>query len=92
MARAKSPRPTNPTEKQVITMPESTPVPQIKKTPSPVSTMSGSAPAIDLESKIRQRAYAFYEERGYLPGFEEEDWLKAEREVLAGAGDRNKTA
>jgi len=54
--------------------------------------MSGSAPAIDLESKIRQRAYAFYEERGYLPGFEEEDWLKAEREVVAGAGDRNKTA
>lgn len=36
-----------------------------------------------LEEQIRQRAYELYEQRGRTPGFEEQDWLTAEREVLA---------
>ena len=36
-----------------------------------------------LEEEIRQRAYELYEQRGRTPGFEEQDWLTAEREVLA---------
>jgi len=37
----------------------------------------------DLESAIRVRAYELYAQRGYIAGYEEEDWLTAEREVLA---------
>jgi Protein of unknown function (DUF2934) len=38
---------------------------------------------INLEDEIRRRAYQIYEERGCTPGDEHEDWLRAEREVLA---------
>ena len=34
-----------------------------------------------LEAAIRQRAQELYEQRGRLPGFEVEDWLRAEAEV-----------
>jgi len=39
--------------------------------------------AANLEDEIRIRAYQLYEERGYLPGHEDEDWLVAEREILS---------
>jgi hypothetical protein len=38
---------------------------------------------INLEDEIRRRAYEIFEERGSVPGNEHEDWLRAEREVLA---------
>jgi len=38
---------------------------------------------INLEDEIRRRAYQIYEERGRTPGDQHEDWLRAEREVLA---------
>jgi hypothetical protein len=38
---------------------------------------------IDLESEIRQRAYELYELRGRMPGHESEDWIVAEREIIA---------
>ncbi len=91
MAR-KSPRPSNATDKQIITMPETTPVPQIKRSPSPVSAISGNSSTADVEAKIRQRAYELYAERGYLPGYEEEDWLKAEREIVNRSGVRQQSA
>ena len=37
----------------------------------------------DLEAAIRQRAYELYETRGRQDGLHNEDWLQAEREVLA---------
>jgi len=37
---------------------------------------------INLEEEIRRRAYQLYEERGCLPGHENDDWLVAEREIL----------
>jgi len=40
----------------------------------------------DLESEIRRRAYELYEERGRMPGHEDEDWAVAEREVTARYG------
>jgi DUF2934 family protein len=40
------------------------------------------APQATIESEIRQRAYELYEQRGRLPGLENQDWLDAEREVL----------
>jgi hypothetical protein len=91
MAR-KSPRPTTSTDKQVITMSETRPVPQIKKSPSPVSTISANSSVQDVEAKIRQRAYELYEQRGYTPGFDQEDWFKAEREVAGRLNHRQQSA
>lgn len=42
----------------------------------------GAIPA-EVESEIRRRAYELYEKRGCEPGHEHEDWVVAEREVLA---------
>jgi hypothetical protein len=36
-----------------------------------------------LQEEIRQRAHQLYEERGREPGYAEQDWLRAEAEVLA---------
>jgi hypothetical protein len=58
--------------KQVATMPAVNP-PEPKKNSS----------TTELEVEIRRRAYELYEQRGYTPGHENEDWLVAEREVLA---------
>jgi hypothetical protein len=77
MAKAKSPRTTQTTNKQVLTMPEAGSVPLARKT-APVNNSS-----IDLDAKIRERAYQLYQERGSTPGHENEDWLTAEREVMA---------
>ena len=38
---------------------------------------------INLENEIRRRAYELYEQRNGGPGSEQEDWLRAENEVLA---------
>ena len=43
---------------------------------------------MNLEEQIRVRAYQLYEERGYTPGHEAEDWLVAEREVLGRVDDQ----
>ena len=77
MAKAKTPRSTKATNNQVITMPEAGSVAVIRKT-SPVSSSS-----VDLAAQIRERAYQLYVERGSTPGHENEDWLRAEREVLS---------
>jgi len=37
----------------------------------------------DLSERIAKRAYELYLERGGRPGCELEDWLDAEREILA---------
>jgi len=36
-----------------------------------------------IEDEIRRRAYELYEQRGCMPGREDEDWLLAEQEVAA---------
>lgn len=35
-----------------------------------------------LQGTIAARAYALYEERGYRQGYDLQDWLDAEREIL----------
>ncbi|HEY6349921.1 MAG TPA: DUF2934 domain-containing protein [Candidatus Angelobacter sp.] len=37
----------------------------------------------DMQEEIRQRAYELYEARGRQDGFQEEDWVRAEIEILA---------
>jgi hypothetical protein len=78
MAKAKTPRTSKVTNNQVITMPEAGSVHTVRKA-SPASSSSA-----DLAAQIRERAYQLYLERGSTPGNENEDWLRAEGEVLSG--------
>jgi hypothetical protein len=91
MAKAKSPRSTT-SNKQVLTMPEAGSVSPAKRISSTEIPTAGAARtgssnnhsgSTDLDEKIRQRAYELYQQRGQGDGFEHEDWLKAEREILA---------
>ena len=52
------------------------------RTQQPPEGKSSLVP-INLEDEIRRRAYELYEQRGYLPGNEQDDWFAAEREILA---------
>jgi hypothetical protein len=72
MARAKTPGNGSTRRKKVAAMPTVN-SPDLKNT----------FPPTDLEVEIRRRAYELYEQRGYTPGHENEDWLVAEQEVLS---------
>ncbi len=74
MARAKTPR-SNPINgnKQTSASTEIQFTPDVKKNVVPIS----------LEDEIRRRAYELYEQRGRQSGYEHEDWLVAEREILS---------
>jgi glutathionylspermidine synthase len=37
----------------------------------------------NIQEEIRQRAYELYEERGRQEGYEHQDWVRAEEEILA---------
>lgn len=78
MARAKTPTTNSPTSKQVITMPEAGSINPVRKTVS----LSNPAP-LELEDQIRRRAYELYEQRGRTPGMENDDWFRAEHEILS---------
>jgi hypothetical protein len=51
------------------------------KAKSQPDTAQQSISPFDLEEEVRRRAYELYAERGYVDGYEVEDWLQAEREV-----------
>lgn len=72
MPKARTPRSTKPkAEKKVLQMPE-------------ISASDGAqALADNLDGEIRNRAYEIYATRGYTNGRAEQDWLEAEREVMA---------
>jgi len=75
MPRAKTARNGNVRSKSLASVSEITPSPEARK--------QSNGNAYDLESEIRRRAYQLYEERGCAPGREGEDWIVAEREVIA---------
>jgi len=79
MPRAKSPRTSKSTTKGVT----DNKVLQMPENGNSQNGSSRNAPSLDLEAAIRLRAYELYAQRGYIEGFEKEDWLTAEREVLA---------
>ncbi|MGC1449300.1 MAG: DUF2934 domain-containing protein [Candidatus Sulfotelmatobacter sp.] len=65
--------------------------PKANKQPkAPVGVTSKSSPgklammpdAVPSDGKIRSRAYELYESRGREPGQDEQDWLRAEQEIL----------
>ena len=76
MAKARTPRTPKATNNPVITMPEAGSVSLVRK------TSLNTSPS-DLEAKIRARAYQLYQDRGSVPGLDIQDWLTAEREILA---------
>jgi hypothetical protein len=43
---------------------------------------TGMLTTVHSEEKIRVRAYDLYESRGREPGQHEQDWLRAEQEIL----------
>ena len=45
--------------------------------------ISQPKPDQDYQEMIAEAAYFKAEQRGFIPGFEEQDWLDAENEVLA---------
>jgi hypothetical protein len=54
---------------------------QSKSKTSPLS--KSAAPEISAsQDSIRERAFQLYESRGSIPGFEMQDWLHAEHQVL----------
>ncbi|HEY1463974.1 MAG TPA: DUF2934 domain-containing protein [Terriglobales bacterium] len=73
MPRAKSPRNGDAATKKITPITEGL-TQEMKKAPSSVMT---------VEDEIRLRAYELYEKRGRTPGFEHEDWVRAENEVLS---------
>jgi hypothetical protein len=50
-----------------------------KSSPGKVAMMPSTVPSQDM---IRERAYQLYESRGREPGQAEQDWLRAEQEIL----------
>jgi hypothetical protein len=50
-----------------------------KSSPAKLSMMPNTVPPQD---RIRERAYELYESRGCQPGQDEQDWLRAESELL----------
>jgi hypothetical protein len=55
------------------------------------TTKQSPQPPAEVESAIRRRAYEIYEQRGRADGFELEDWMQAEGEIL-GSRDMPKAA
>jgi len=49
-----------------------------KSSPGKVATMPNTVPSQD---SIRERAYELYESRDREPGQDQQDWLRAEREI-----------
>ncbi len=82
MARAKkaadpsAPKTTR-SRKQVATMPESAPVAVVETTKTVTVDANGN-----VEETIRQRAYEIYKQREGNGGSPEEDWFRAEAEIL----------
>jgi hypothetical protein len=50
-----------------------------KSSPGKLTMMANAVPS---DSKIRERAYELFESRGREPGQDEQDWLRAEKELL----------
>jgi hypothetical protein len=58
-----------------------------KKTTEPVLPASEPVRAIST-NEISRRAYSYWEARGYQGGSPEEDWFRAERELLESTQNR----
>ena len=76
MARAKTPRGSNGKTQPAATDIQLQSAAEVKKNEAKKNVVP-----INLEEEIRRRAYELSEQRGFVPGHENEDWLNAEREI-----------
>jgi Protein of unknown function (DUF2934) len=83
MAKAKTPRSTTPRSKSNGNAAVVEPVTEVQKAPLEVTLKASASKPRDLEAEIRARAYELYQERGATPGHQQEDWARAEREIMA---------
>lgn len=62
------------------------------QTPKPQTTFNGNAQAEvspeELRKLISEAAYFRAKQRGFTPGYELEDWIQAEAEVMSRIGGR----
>jgi len=56
-----------------------------KRQPTPISGKQPVVSAQEIQQKIRQRAYELYELRGRADGWDFDDWIEAELEVIGKA-------
>jgi hypothetical protein len=86
MAKAKTPRnnskKTDPVDNKLTTMAESKLAPSPEVRPTETKKYAPPTP-INVENEIRRRAYELSEQRGFVPGHENDDWFIAEKEVMA---------
>lgn len=66
---------------------KSAPKPSAKRRPAAATSASETQADVQREQTIRQVAYALYEARGCVSGYELEDWLQAEAQVQGGLAE-----
>ena len=90
MAKPRAPRASKPKtdkiENKVLQMPEAAAANGNGSSNGHNSYSQGQG---DVQSQIRQRAYELYERRGATDGLAEQDWIEAEREVLASQSQKH---
>jgi len=62
--------------------PHTQPTSKIVVRPSSTGTIAMVPDTVSSQDRIRERAYELYENRGREPGQDEQDWFRAEREIL----------
>jgi hypothetical protein len=60
--------------------------PKVKTVPSQKTEHADLATSISVQEKVALLAYRYWEERGKQGGSAEEDWFRAEREILGQSG------
>jgi hypothetical protein len=61
---------------------QTVPKPNAAGPKNPTAKISMVPSVVLSQDKIRARAYELYESRGREPGQDEQDWLRAEQEIL----------
>jgi hypothetical protein len=65
--------------------------PKVQKQSKPKNAVGPNSSAVNVaikaetvpaQNRIRERAYDLYESRGREPGQDEQDWFRAEQEIL----------
>ena len=62
------------------------------KLKSATSPAPNSISPMDIEERIRRRAYEIYEQRDRIDGLDFDDWLQAETEILGANPQRKRKA
>ena len=66
-------------ETQVPKQPQPKTVAGTQSSTERMATVQATVPS---QARIRERAYELYENRGFEPGQDEQDWFRAEQEIL----------